>query len=218
MQLYEQYRPRKWSDLIGQKHIVAAIDRLRKRGLTKRAYWISGPSGTGKTTIAKLIADEVATEWSIEEADATELTANRVREHERDSQCIGLGQKRGRVFIVNEAHKMPQRVVTQLLNVLERLPSHVAWIFTTTTAGQQVLFDGCLDAEPLMSRCAVLTIDTSNLDVYMARRARKIARAESLDGQPLPAYVQLVKRYNGNLRRVLGEIEAGAMLSGKEKR
>ena len=34
MQLYEQYRPSKWSDLIGQKHIVAAVDRLRKRGLT----------------------------------------------------------------------------------------------------------------------------------------------------------------------------------------
>lgn len=217
MQLYEQYRPQKWSDLIGQKHIVAAIDQLRKRGLTQRAYWISGPSGTGKTTIAKMIAGEVATEWSIEEADATELTANRVREHERESQCIGLGAKPGRVYIVNEAHKMPQRVVTQLLTVLERLPSHVAWIFTTTTAGQMKLFDGCLDAEPLMSRCQVLEIDTSNLDVYMARRARKIARTEGLDGKPLTDYVKLVKRYNGNLRRVLGEIEAGAMLE-KEKR
>ena len=120
MQLYEQYRPRKWSDLIGQKHIVAAIERLRKRGLTPRAYWISGPSGTGKTTIAKLLADEVATEWSTEEADATDLTAARIRLLEQQSQCIGFGGKPGRVFIVNEAHKMPQRVVTQLLTVLER--------------------------------------------------------------------------------------------------
>ncbi len=212
MQLYEQYRPSKWSDLIGQKHIVAAINRLRKRGLTQRAYWISGPSGTGKTTIAKLIADEVATEWSIEEADATDLTANRVRQHERESQCIGLGSKPGRVYIVNEAHKMPQRVVTQLLTVLERLPSHVAWIFTTTTAGQMKLFDGCLDAEPLMSRCAVFEIDTSNLEIYMGRRAQNIARREGFDGKPLHKYVKLVKRYNCNLRRVLGDIEAGAIL------
>ena len=54
--LFEQYRPRAWSDVVGQDKIVARIQLLAKRGLAGRAYWLSGQSGTGKTSIARLIA------------------------------------------------------------------------------------------------------------------------------------------------------------------
>jgi DNA polymerase III gamma/tau subunit len=56
MQLHEQYRPRDWSDVVGQDKAIAKIDALRNRGLAGRAFWISGSSGTGKTTVARLIA------------------------------------------------------------------------------------------------------------------------------------------------------------------
>ena len=68
-QLHEQYRPQAWSEVVGQDKALAKIGRLRKRGLAGRAYWISGQSGTGKTTIARLIASEVASEWCTEEVD-----------------------------------------------------------------------------------------------------------------------------------------------------
>ena len=58
--LTETYRPTTWADVIGQNKIVKRIDTLRPRGLAGRAYWISGQTGTGKTTIARLIAAEVA--------------------------------------------------------------------------------------------------------------------------------------------------------------
>ena len=74
-QLYEKYRPQAWPDVLGQDKVIDQICQLRKRGLAGRAYWISGQSGTGKTTIARLLAAEVADQWYIEEADATSLTA-----------------------------------------------------------------------------------------------------------------------------------------------
>jgi hypothetical protein len=77
---------------------------------------------------------------------------------------------------------------------------------------QKVLFEGCIDASPLVSRCVVLELETDGLEVPMARRARKVARAEGLDGQPFQSYVDLVRKHHCNLRAVLGQVEAGAML------
>ena len=152
-QLHEDYRPTSWSEVVGQDKAVAKINRLRSRGLTGRSFWMSGQSGTGKTTIARLIAAEVASDWSIEEIDATDLSAVRVRELERQSQCKGMGGKTGRALIVNESHGLNRAAVRQLLTTLERIPGHVAWLFTTTNDGQESLFDEqiepipcCLDA------------------------------------------------------------------------
>jgi replication-associated recombination protein RarA len=69
MQLHEQYRPRQWSEVIGQDKALERIGQLRKRGLAGRAFWLSGQSGTGKTTIAKLLAAEIAEPWSTVEID-----------------------------------------------------------------------------------------------------------------------------------------------------
>lgn len=55
--LYEQYRPRSWSEVVGQDKALGQLEALRSRGgLAGRAYWVSGQSGTGKTTLARLIA------------------------------------------------------------------------------------------------------------------------------------------------------------------
>lgn len=152
--LHEQYRPREWSEVVGQDKAVAKIARLWDRGLGGRAYWLSGPSGTGKTTIGRLIAAEVASEWSIEEVDATGLSAAAIREVERQSACLGLGAQPGRAYIVNEAHGLNRAAVRQLLTTLERIPRHVVWIFTTTCEGQEALFDGVADAHPLFVVCS----------------------------------------------------------------
>ena len=77
----QAYRPASCSGVIGQAKILRRLDLLRDRtGLAGRAYWFAG-----KTTIARLIASELADEWAIEEVDATDLSAARIRDLERSS-------------------------------------------------------------------------------------------------------------------------------------
>ena len=75
VQLADKYRPKQWAEVVGQDKVVSRLQALVARGsLTGRAYWLSGQSGTGKTTIARLIAAEVADEFFITELDAGPLT------------------------------------------------------------------------------------------------------------------------------------------------
>src|SRR5262245_46100025 len=156
--LTEQYRPKTWGEVVGQEKVVTGIQALAKRGLAGRAYWLSGQSGTGKTTIARLIAADVADAFSTEEVDAAALTVSELQQIVRDMNVRGWGEKGGRAYIVNEAHALRKPVIRQLLVLLERIPSHVVIIFTTTTEGQEALFEDYDDASPLLSRCLRLDL------------------------------------------------------------
>lgn len=210
--LFEQFRPALWSDVIGQDKVISRIENLRRRSrLSGRAYWISGQSGTGKTTIARLLAADIADPFMIDEVDAETLTPSQLQAWERSSALCGWG-KGGRVFIINEAHGLKKTVIRQLLVTLERIPSHVAWIFTTTRDGQDNLFDENMDAHPLLSRCQDLALTTQGLAKSFAARVAAIADSEGLNGRPIEDYVKLAKRCRNNMRAMLQEVELGVML------
>jgi len=211
--LFEQYRPKSWNDVIAQEKIIARIDQLRRRGLAGRAYWLSGQSGTGKTTIALLLAHEVADPFNVVEVDASELTSAAVRDLERSLQTRGLGERSGRAVVINESHGLRRDTVRQLLVTLERLPSHVIFVFTTTCEGEAALFEGCEDSHPLLSRCIVLPLSRRDLAKPFAERARMIAQAEGLDGRPLSDYVKLLQTHRNNFRAAIQAIEGGCMIA-----
>jgi replication-associated recombination protein RarA len=163
--LAQKYRPRTWDELVGLDSLKRQLEALRKQGgLGGRAYWLAGRSGSGKTTVARLIAGEVAQPWATLELDASDVTADFLRRAEDEYRSRPLGGG-GWAFLVNEAHGLKPEQIRRLLTPLDsgNIPPFVVWIFTTTAVAQKSLFDERIDAQPLLSRCEVFDELTVNL-------------------------------------------------------
>lgn len=210
--LHEQYRPASWDEFAGNekavKQVRAAIGRA---GFVSGSFWIDGPSGIGKTSMAWLIARQLCkSEYDIEEIDGDACRVDRVRALDDSLRYRSLSGG-FRAVICNEAHAMSSAAVQAWLTLLERLPSHVVIIFTTTQGRTESLF-GDFDA-PLMSRCLCVSLTSYGIADAFAARAQMIAKREGLDGQPIAKYKRLVSDCRNNLRAVLGEIELGTMIA-----
>src|ERR1051326_4852428 len=121
--LPDKYRPRTWAEVIGQEKAIKQIQTIAKRsGYGGRAWWFSGKSGVGKTTIAMLIARELASDMSIVELDAGEITPAVLKDIEATMRTFGLGEKTGRAWIFNEAHGLRKDAIRKLLTLIETHP------------------------------------------------------------------------------------------------
>ncbi len=212
--LYDKWRPASWGDVCGQPKAIAKLEFLRKRRgtLAGDCYLLSGGSGTGKTSIALLLAREVA-DWNVLEFDdPSELTADVLRSLKEQRMSRPLGGV-SYCNVVNEIHGAKAELIRKLLGLTERLPEWVTWIFTSSRSGEERLLDCTDDMAPWLSRCKRIPMARRNLSVPFAERARMIAQAENLDGQPLESYIAPLKSCRNNLRLALQEIEGGAMLA-----
>ena len=210
--LYEKYRPSNFDNVLGQEKAISKVKTLLSRSWGSRAWWISGASGTGKTTIARIIAQQGADDLYINEFDsADQLSVSEIDKIEQDTNYRAFG-KGGKAYIINEAHGLRKPVIRRLLGLLERIPNHVCFIFTTTKQGENQLFDDQIDANPLLSRCAKIELTNQGLATVFAEHCRNIAQIENLDGKSLQSYIRLAQNCKNNCRQMLMAIESGDML------
>lgn len=211
MMLYEKYRPQSLKDFVGQEKIKGKAELFLRRAEEEGdgAIFISGPSGTGKTTLAWILARALADDLFITELDGDKCGVDDVRNLEYSLSLCTPGGK-WRVVIVNEAHNMTSRAVQAWLTTLEKHYHHSLIIFTTTRDMEEGLFGEA--SGPLASRCRVWRFTNQGLAQAMAERACEIARTECMDGQPLPRYLRLVQDCKNNMREVLQRIADGEMM------
>ncbi len=208
--LHETYRPTTFDTFIGQDKAIRRLRRIIDRdSFSGDAFWIAGPSGTGKTTLARIVARRFCDDLDIIELDGEACSVDAVR---KASEAMHYSTLSGgfRCWVVNEAQAMTSRAVQAWLTVLDKLPSRTLVIFTTTADSADLFgqYDG-----PFRSRCKTVAFTNQGLAPLFAKRAREIAQAEGLDGQAESAYLRLVQRCKNNMRAVVQAIEAGEMLA-----
>jgi len=131
--LYRKYRPEAFDEIIGQEHIVAALEGALNQGKLAHAYLFSGSRGTGKTTTARIIARGLGTTPSdLYEIDAASNRGiDNIRELRENVGTLPFDSKY-KVYIIDEVHMLTKEAFNALLKTLEEPPSHVIFILATT--------------------------------------------------------------------------------------
>jgi len=132
--LHIKYRPKNFSEVIGQAAVVRSLkDKLGGKA-TPHAYLFTGPSGCGKTTLARIIAGELKCHpQNIVEIDAaTHSGIDNMREITSAARYKAIGESSIKVYIIDECHALTKATWQSLLLSIEEPPEHVFWVFCTT--------------------------------------------------------------------------------------
>jgi DNA polymerase III subunit gamma/tau len=125
-------RPKELNELIGQDSIVNAIEAQFKSGRVPHFYLISGASGTGKTTLSRILARKIDKDADIFEINASDKNGvDDIRSLIESSKNKSIKSK-PKVIIMDEAHQLTSAAQAALLKPTEDTPEHIYYIFCTS--------------------------------------------------------------------------------------
>ena len=217
--LARKFRPRNFSDMVGQEHIVTALSNSLKKQRLHHAYLFTGTRGVGKTTLARIIAKAMSCETGITPnpcekcpscqqinsgcfIDLFEIDAASHTKVDETKEIINKAmyppsQGRFRIFIIDEVHMLSKHSFNSLLKTLEEPPQYVKFILATTNPEKL--------PDTIISRCLqfhLASLSPATISEHLAN----ILEQEKISYEP-EALDLVATNANGSIRDSLSILE-----------
>lgn len=207
-----KYRPQNFDEVIGQGHVVVSLRNAILKNRIHHAYLFSGPRGTGKTSLARILAKSLncsqgptinpcgkcpncleiirGTSLDIIEIDGASNRGIDEMRTLRENVKLSTAGSRYKIYIIDEVHMLTQEAFNALLKTLEEPPRHVKFIFATTHP-HKVL-------PTILSRCQKFQFNLLPLE-KIVEKLKKIVEAEGLEIQDSLLYA-IARAGEGSIR------------------
>ncbi|HVV14911.1 MAG TPA: DNA polymerase III subunit gamma/tau [Candidatus Paceibacterota bacterium] len=208
MALYRKYRPSGFAEVRGQEEVVSVLEAAIKKNEIAHAYLFSGGRGTGKTSMARILARAVGTsEQDIYEMDAASNRGiDEIRELREGVSTMPFDSKY-KFYIIDEAHALTKDAWGAFLKTLEEPPAHAIFVLATTELDRV--------PETIQSRCQVFRFKKPSHET-LKKLVLDVAKKEGVALAPAGAeLVALVGE--GSFRDTLGTLQKALTISEDKK-